>query len=522
MRRCDQTYKALNSLFQQWHFCIAPYGKIFLIMLYTPVIGLEVHAEMQTHSKMFCGCLVVDSTQAQPNTSVCPVCLGLPGVLPVTNRQAVEYALRVALALGCKVAHTSLFARKNYFYPDLPKGYQISQYEYPLAENGRLPIRTSKGEREVQIRRVHLEEDTGKLTHVQNEKENYSLVDLNRAGVALLEIVSEPDLFSVEEVRAYATSLHILLRYLKVNTGDMSKGVLRFEANVSVHPAGSNELGTRVEIKNLNSFRYLERAVTYQIEQQIQKLERGEKVDQETLGWDDQTGATYSQRSKEEAHDYRYFPEPDLPPLVVEKEWVERVRMDLPELPFAKLKRFENRFGLTERDALNLVDIAGIADYFDECVEVAKEITPGEIAKWMLGGFFTWLNQGGNGIETVKVQPADLIGLIDLVQKGKINQNTAKTILEEMLETGETAKEIVEKHGLEQVSDLETITCMVQQALMDHPSELDGYLNGKEVLSNWFFGQVMRAAGGQADPQVVRAELERQLQAKKASMSNEK
>jgi aspartyl-tRNA(Asn)/glutamyl-tRNA(Gln) amidotransferase subunit B len=484
---------------------------------YTPVIGLEVHAEMQTHSKMFCSCPVVDSTQAQPNTSVCPICLGLPGVLPVTNRQAVEYALRVALALGCEVAHTSLFARKNYFYPDLPKGYQISQYEYPLAVNGCLPICTSQGEREVRIHRVHLEEDTGKLTHVKNEKENYSLVDLNRAGVALLEIVSEPDLFSVEEVRAYATNLHALLRYLQVNTGDMSKGVLRFEANVSVRPAGSTELGTRVEIKNLNSFRFLERAVTYQIEQQILKLERGEKVEQETLGWDDSSGVTYSQRSKEEAHDYRYFPEPDLPPLVVEKEWVERVRAGLPELPYTKLKRYEEKFGLTERDALNLIETPAVADYFDACVHAAGEIPPTEIVKWMLGGVFAWLNQTGKGIESVKVIPFDLVSLVALVLKGKVNQNTAKAVLDEMLETGATARQIVEMRKLEQVSDLQTIIHLVEEVLSNNPTELEGYLEGKEALSNWFFGQVMRAAGGQADPQVVRAELESQLQAKKTN-----
>ena len=294
-------------------------------MEYEPVIGLEVHAELLTNSKMFCSCPVVDSTQAAPNIAVCPVCAGMPGVLPVVNQKAVEYAMRVALALECKIAHLSLFDRKNYFYPDLPKGYQISQFEYPLAQHGRLVIHTSSGEKVVRILRTHLEEDAGKLTHVQKDDQSYSLVDLNRAGVALLEIVSEPDMRSAEEARAYAEALRSIIRYLGVNSGDMSKGVIRFEANVSVREAGSEILNPRVEIKNLNSFRALERAVLYQIDLQTEKMKRGEAVVQETVGWDEAREVTFSQRSKEEAHDYRYFPEPDLPPLVIESEWIERV-----------------------------------------------------------------------------------------------------------------------------------------------------------------------------------------------------
>ncbi|HEX8873917.1 MAG TPA: Asp-tRNA(Asn)/Glu-tRNA(Gln) amidotransferase subunit GatB, partial [Nitrosospira sp.] len=281
-----------------------------VVMDYEAVIGLEVHAELLTQSKMFCTCPVVDSTQAKPNTAVCPVCGGMPGVLPVINQKAVEYAIKVGLALGCQINPTSIFARKNYFYPDLPKGYQISQYEYPLAEHGHLRIQTSQGERDIRIRRAHLEEDTGKLTHVSGnggtDKESYTLVDLNRAGVPLLEIVSEPDMHTVEEARGYAEELRSILRYLGVNSGDMEKGAIRFEANVSVRPAGSAALGTRVEIKNLNSFRALERASTYQIEQQIAQIEAGQSIRQETLGWDEARGVTYSQRSKEEAHDYRY------------------------------------------------------------------------------------------------------------------------------------------------------------------------------------------------------------------------
>jgi aspartyl-tRNA(Asn)/glutamyl-tRNA(Gln) amidotransferase subunit B len=306
-------------------------------MEWEPVVGLEVHAELRTRSKMFCGCAVVDSTVAEPNTSVCPVCLGMPGSLPVINRKAVDLALRVAAALECRIAPVSVFARKNYFYPDLPKGYQISQYELPLAVEGVLRILVGEETRAVRIRRVHLEEDTGKLFH--EEKPACSLVDLNRAGVPLLEIVSEPDMHSVEEVKAYAAALRRLVRYLGVNSGDMEKGVIRFEANISLRPKGSTELGTRVEVKNLNSFRALVRSMEYELTRQAAVLERGEAVQQETLGWDENAGRTYSQRSKEEAHDYRYFPEPDLPPLEVSAEWIDQVRASLPELPDAVRER---------------------------------------------------------------------------------------------------------------------------------------------------------------------------------------
>ncbi len=294
-------------------------------MQFEPVIGLEVHAELETKSKMFCSCPVLDVTQAEPNTAVCPVCSGMPGVLPVVDRRAVDYALRVALALHCEINPTSIFARKNYFYPDLPKGYQISQYEQPLAHDGYLPVITPAGERRIRIRRVHLEEDTGKLTHVSKDGDEYSLVDLNRAGIPLLEIVTEPDLTSAEEVHAYASALRSLLRYLGVNSGDLQKGVMRIEPNVSVKPVGSPTLGTRVEIKNLNSFRALERSVSYEIQRQSAVLESGGLVRQETAGWDDVKEVTFTQRVKEAEDDYRYFPEPDLPPLQVSPEWIEQV-----------------------------------------------------------------------------------------------------------------------------------------------------------------------------------------------------
>jgi aspartyl-tRNA(Asn)/glutamyl-tRNA(Gln) amidotransferase subunit B len=487
-------------------------------MEYEPVIGLEVHAELLTRTKMFCSCPVVDSTVAEPNISVCPVCLGLPGALPVVNRQAVEYALRVALALGCQVNETSIFDRKNYFYPDLPKGYQISQFEHPLAEHGLLPIQTSQGRRDIHIRRVHMEEDAGKLTHVESADGDYTLVDLNRAGVALLEIVSEPDLFSVEEVRAYATELRSLIRCVGVNSGDMQKGVIRFEANVSIRPSGSPTLGTRVEIKNLNSFRALERSVIYQIEQQKKILDGGGSVEQETLGWDEAAGKTYSMRSKEEAHDYRYFPEPDLPPLVVEGEWVQRVAAELPELPFARRVRYQHDFGLSESDARMMADEPPLAEYFELAVSEANQagLPTQAIVNWITGELFGWMNQSGQSILDLKVNPVMLVELASMNARGDINLNTAKTVLTEMLKTGRKAREIAKERGLQQISDTALIADLIAKVLADHPAELASYVAGKETLSNWFFGQVMKSARGQGNPQVIRAELDRQLKEKQA------
>jgi len=480
-------------------------------MRFQPVIGLEVHAELLTHSKMFCACPVVDSTQVRPNTAVCPVCAGMPGALPVLNRQAVEYGLRVALALECSIAHTSLFARKNYFYPDLPKGYQISQFEYPLAVNGRFVIEAGDGERAIRIRRVHLEEDTGKLTHIRKESGDFSLVDLNRAGVPLLEIVSEPDLHSVEEVRGYAMGLRALLRALSVNSGDMEKGVIRFEANVSLRPLGAEELGTRVEIKNLNSFRSMERAILYELERQAAILDAGGRVNQETLGWDETAGSTYAQRSKEEAHDYRYFPEPDLPPLVLEKDWIERVAAGLPELPRQKKQRLMSQFGLSEYDARLLVQDPEVARYFEQAAAAAPEVPAKTIANWLLGEVFGWLKQSGLTLVQAPISPAGLAGLARAVNSGRINLTTGKTVLSEMLNSGGSADEIIRARGLEQISDERVVTDLVGKVLADHPQELAAYLNGKETLVNWFFGQVMKAGGGQVNPGLVRASLARQL-----------
>jgi aspartyl-tRNA(Asn)/glutamyl-tRNA(Gln) amidotransferase subunit B len=479
-------------------------------MEYEPVIGIEVHAELQTASKMFCGCPVVDSIQAAPNTAVCPVCAGMPGTLPVLNQKAVEFGLRVALALECEIQHTSIFARKNYFYPDLPKGYQISQYEQPLAVNGKITILTSQGEKTIRIRRVHLEEDTGKLTHVQRDGQAYSLVDLNRAGVPLLEIVTEPDFHSAEDVRIGGETLRRLLRALGVNSGDLEKGVLRIEPNISVRPVGIKTLGTKVEIKNLNSFRALERGVAFEIERHIVLLESGGVVAQETVGWDEAAQATYSQRTKEDAHDYRYFPEPDLPPLVVDDTWIDSIRASLPELPLARYRRFVGQYGLPVADAAQLSETQIGGDYFERVVESGP--APARVAaNWILGELFARLNESGRGIESCPVSPESLAELLGMVTSGDINQPTGKTVLADMFASGKSAKEIVAAGSLGQVSDGDYIAGVVAKVLVENPAEVTSYRGGKLTVENFLFGQVMKKAGGKANPQVVREELKKAL-----------
>jgi len=480
-------------------------------MDYEAVIGLEVHVELETRSKMFCGCARIDSTTAQPNSAVCPICSGMPGVLPVVNQRAVEYALCVALALECEIASTSLFERKNYFYPDLPKGYQISQYEQPLARNGRLVILTSQGERLIPVRRVHLEEDAGKLTHVAQDGQHYSLVDLNRAGVPLLEIVSEPALHTAEEARLYAMGLRSLLRYLGVSSGDMQKGLMRIEPNISVRPRGRAELGTRTEIKNLNSFRALERSVAYEIQRHSLLLEQGKKVVQETRGWDDAQEVTLPQRSKEEANDYRYFPEPDLPPLVIDAAWIDQVRSSLPELPVARFHRFQRQYGLSAYDADVLTAERGVADFYEQVVALAGDVPPKVIANWVAGELFGLLNQAGMSIEACRVTPEALASLVRLVRGGEINQNTGKAVLAESFATGKSPESVVDERGLRQISDPAAIAALVSRVLQENPQEVAAYLGGKTGLERWLFGQVVRLAGGKADPQLVQQELRRQL-----------
>ena len=471
---------------------------------FEPVIGLEVHAELQTQSKMFCACPVVDSTSAAPNSATCEICTGMPGTLPVINARAVEYALRVALALHAAPAEHSTFARKNYFYPDLPKGYQISQYELPLAEGGWLEIEAPGGSRRVRLRRVHLEEDTGKLFH----RDGCSLIDYNRSGVALLEIVSEPDLYSLEEVKAYATELRSVLRTLGVNSGDMEKGVIRFEANVSLRPAGSSDLGTRTEIKNLNSFRSMLRAVAFEIERQAALLRTRQPVRQETVGWNEETGETFSQRGKEEAHDYRYFAEPDLPPLRIEQAFIEGVRASLPELPSERRIRWRRDLGLTISSANVLTSEPAEADFFDAAVRSAPHIPPMQLANWMAGELHGLLRASGKTIETCRVTPHGLADLVAMVDAGRVTAASGKAVLAEMFVTGDSPAVVVERRGLKIVDDSDEVARLVRQALEAHPEQLALYLAGKTSIGQWFFGQVMRLAGGQANPARVQRVLQ--------------
>ncbi len=475
-------------------------------MKYEPVIGLEVHAQVHTRSKMFCACPVVEDTgDLPPNTYVCPVCLALPGALPVVNRRAVEVGMRTALALNCTIQTINVFARKSYFYPDLPKGYQISQYALPLATRGYLEIETEAGPRTIGITRVHLEEDTGKLYHI----EDAVLVDFNRAGVPLLEIVSEPDMRTVEEVRAYATALRDILVYLGVNPGDMEKGAMRFEANISLRPvdlAGSDKFGIRVEVKNLNSFRALTQAVTYEIERQASVLDKGGVVLQQTMGWDEAKGKTFPQRSKEYAHDYRYFPEPDIPPLEISSQWTSEMASQVPELPLAKQRRLVKEYGIRPYDATLLVAERAVADYFETAAGLGqgKDIPPQEISNWMLGELFRLLNEREVSIQDIQATPQHLVNLVALRQAEVVNANAAKRVLQEVFETGEEPQAVVERLGLAQISDTDALTGIVAEIIEANPDQVQQYLEGKTAVSGWFIGQVMRATRGKANPQEVR------------------
>jgi aspartyl-tRNA(Asn)/glutamyl-tRNA(Gln) amidotransferase subunit B len=476
------------------------------VTAYEPVIGLEVHAELQTRSKMFCGCAVVEAAAAAPNSAVCEVCSGLPGTLPVINETAVAFAVRTALALHCRVQPSSVFARKNYFYPDLPKGYQISQYEQPLAIDGWLDV---PGARRVRIRRVHLEEDTGKLIH----RDGASWVDYNRSGVPLVEIVSEPDLDSLEAVKAFALELRTVLRYLEVTSGDMEKGAIRFEANVSLRPRGSPELGTRTEIKNLNSFRAMVHAVAFELERQERVLTSGGKVVQETVGWDEARNVTLSQRGKEEAHDYRYFPEPDLPPLVLDPAWVAAQRDALPELPEAKRARFAQSYGLSADLAALLTAERSTADYFETAVAAAPAVLPSKIAHWLAGDLFGLLHAEGIEVGESRVRPDALAEVVALVEGDFVSPATGKALLQRILREGGRPARFLEGEDLGQLADPAAIDRLVDETLRRHAPQVEQYLAGKKTVAQWLFGQVMRAAGGRAKPSVVQARLAERLAA---------
>lgn len=486
---------------------------------YEAVIGLEIHAELMTESKMFCGCRVVDSVMAPPNTATCPVCLGMPGMLPVINQRAVELAIRVGLALNCTIQRHNIFARKNYFYPDLPKSYQISQYELPLALNGHLDIELTAGEtKRIDIRRVHLEEDTGKLTHLDKDSrfpQGGTLVDYNRSGVPLLEIVSEPNISSGEEARAYAVKIRQILRYLEVNSGDMEKGVFRVEPNISLRPAGTDAFGTRTELKNLNSFRALADGTAYELVRQAEILDAGDQVVQETRGWNESTRHTFSQRSKEEAEDYRYFPEPDLPPLEIADAWVESVKAALPELPDAKRARYVDEFELSPYDAAVLAEELAVANWFERALDahdVEPAPSPKSVANWMINELFRLMNETKQVVADVKFQPAALVQLISLVEDSTVNHNTAKDILAEMYQTGMSAAEIVQAKGLAQISDETAIVEIISRVIRENPDTVAAYLSGKDKLLGWFVGQVMRATKGKANPEVVNRRLVEKLE----------
>lgn len=473
-------------------------------MNYEPVIGLETHIEMLTRSKMFCSCPVVDLTTTKPNTAICPVCTGQPGTLPVANAKAIEFSYRVAAALNCDLARRSVFSRKNYFYPDIPKGYQITQYDEPIGANGHITLHTSKGPKVIRVRRAHLEEDTGKLSHIGEGEGAYSLVDLNRAGVPLLEVVTEPDFASAEEVRLYAEYLRALVRYLGVNSGDLEKGVMRIEPNISIRPVGETELGTKVEIKNLNSFRALERGVAYEIERQSALLNAGQKVKQETVGWNEETQQTISQRSKEDAHDYRYFPEPDIPPIVVTQEWIDTIKASTPETPWAKTERIQGQYGLKLSEAWQLASDKTLADYFEAVIQAAPELSFRVVFAWVTG-------DAALSAATTPLPAKALSELLTLYHNGEINQQTAKTVLTEMFSSGKSAADIVREKDLGQVSDADQLTEWIETALIENTKEVQAYHAGKTTVINFLFGQVMKKAGGKANPQIVRQELERML-----------
>ncbi|MCG0278032.1 MAG: Asp-tRNA(Asn)/Glu-tRNA(Gln) amidotransferase subunit GatB [Thermanaeromonas sp.] len=476
-------------------------------MEYEAVIGLEVHVELKTASKAFCSCSTAFG--APPNTQVCPVCLGLPGVLPVINRQMVEFGIKTALALNCSIAPICKFDRKNYYYPDLPKNYQISQYDLPLARDGYLEIEVDGVKKRVGIIRVHMEEDAGKLIHGEEPGADYSLVDYNRAGVPLLEIVSAPDLRSPDEARAYMEKLKAILEYLEVSDCKMQEGSLRCDANVSVRPKGSTVFGTKTEVKNLNSFRALHRALSYEIERQISLLERGERIIQETRAWDEQRQVTYSLRSKEEAHDYRYFPEPDLVPLAIGEEWIERVRSTLPELPDARRERLIKDYGLPEYDARVITGSKALADYFEKAVSLFPD--PKQVSNWLMGDFMRLLNAKGLEPQEAPVPPENLAELLKLQQEGTISIRIAKEVLEEMFATGRGAREIVEAKGLTQITDVAQLTAIVEKVLAAHPKVVEDYRKGKEKALGFLVGQVMKETRGKANPNLVNQLLKERL-----------
>ena len=474
-------------------------------MIYEVVIGVEVHAQLRTKSKMFCGCGTTFGLPA--NSQTCPVCLGLPGTLPVINKAAVEMAVRAGLALNCTIAADNRFARKNYFYPDLPKGYQISQYESPICEHGWIEIAAGAGTKRVRIRRAHLEEDAGKNVHETGT--SGSRVDLNRAGTPLLEIVTEPDMRSSDEVIAYLKGLRDVLMYLEVCDGNMEEGSFRCEPNLSLRPLGQKEFGTKVELKNINSVKFVKDAVEYEIKRQTKVLNEGGTIHQETRLWNLDRGETAVMRSKEEAHDYRYFPDPDLVPLKLDKEWVEGFRSTVPELPAARTARFAGVYGLSEYDAGVLTASKGIADYFESCVTLFNQ--PKTVGNWVMGELTRELNNAGTDVSASPVTPERLVSLLRMVDKGTISLKVAREIFPELYGSGKTPEQIVQEKGLTQVSDEGALEKIIDEVLTQSPAQVTQFKEGKQQVLGFLVGQVMKASGGKANPGKVNELLRKKL-----------
>jgi aspartyl-tRNA(Asn)/glutamyl-tRNA(Gln) amidotransferase subunit B len=476
-------------------------------MEFEPVIGLEVHAQLKTTTKIFCACST--SFGAPPNTHTCPVCIGMPGVLPVLNKKVVEYTMRMAIATHCSIAQTSRFARKNYFYPDLPKGYQISQYELPLAQGGYIDIEQNGESQRIGITRIHMEEDAGKLGH--DPARPISRVDFNRTGVPLIEIVSEPDIRRPEAAGAYLRKLRAIVRYLGICDGNLEEGSFRCDANVSIRPRGTETFGTRTELKNLNSFKHVEKAIRYEISRQKEVILDGEKVVQETRLWDPHRNTTTPMRGKEEAHDYRYFPDPDLLPLVIDDQWIENITVDLPELPDEKSKRFMRQYGLPAHDAGLLTSDRELADYFEACVSDFPDAK--QVSNWIMGSLLGLLKARGKTIETSPIPARELAQLLDLINKGTISGKIAKSVFEEMAQTGKPPKLIVEEKGLVQITDTGVIETAVSEVISSHPDEADAYRQGKTKLLGFFVGQIMKETRGKANPKLVNELLKKMLAA---------
>ncbi|MFC2008987.1 Asp-tRNA(Asn)/Glu-tRNA(Gln) amidotransferase subunit GatB [Chloroflexota bacterium] len=473
---------------------------------YETVIGLEVHAQLLTRSKMFCGCST-DYQDAPPNTCVCPVCLGMPGSLPVANKKAIEFVMRTALALHCHLPEHTRFDRKNYFYPDLMKGYQISQYDAPIGYGGYLDIEVGGDMKRVGITRVHLEEYVAKSFHM----EGYSLVDVNRSGVPLMETVSEPDMRSPEEAREYLARLRELLRYIGVSTGNMEEGSFRCDANISVRPWGSPEFGAKVEVKNMNSFRGVYRALKYEQHRQIDAIENGDRLRQETRGWLDGDGVTVAQRSKEYAQDYRYFPEPDLPPLVLSSAWTSEIRSDMPELPDARRVRYVETLGLSSQDAAVLVSSKPMADFFDECLSIGGNDRAKTVCHWLIGDVSRLLNADGLEIGGCSLSPEHLMEFVDLTDEGSIGGPAAKAVLDEMYSSGKKPSVVVEEKNLGQISGSDELVNVVREVIAANPKAVADFRAGKEQSITFLTGQVMRQTRGRANPAVTREILTREL-----------